>query len=197
MTLGSSPVDPDAFFTWTGKCITAWANVEDHLFEICLFSLGCTRDKAAIVYYKTPNLDARLSLTDELLRTVLPPRERESGGHDHQDVKYWNETRLTIIDMLSTRNRLAHHPVEQKKIVPVFIKPDGTQSTDAESEAVSSLMTFSWYESYVSEAEKLRGRHENLKPLTTPDLSSHRVEIESLKTRLEIFRVHVLPKYAK
>jgi hypothetical protein len=194
---GSSPVSPDDFFTWLGKCITSWAQVEDHLFEICFSSLGCTRHKAAIVYYRTPTLDARLKLTNELIRTVLPGRERKSGGHDHQDVKYWNETRSMIEHELSTRNRLAHHPIEQKKLVPVFIKPDGTQSTDAESEAISSLMTVSWHESYVSEAESLRGGHENLKPLTAPDLSRHRVEIEQIITHLQIFRAHILPKYVK
>ncbi len=56
----------DEFFTWLGKCITAWAQVEEHLFEICVHSLGATRHRVAIVYYRTPTLRARLDLTDEL-----------------------------------------------------------------------------------------------------------------------------------
>ena len=55
----------DEFFTWLGKCITAWAQVEEHLFEICVHSLGATRHRVAIVYYRTPTLDARLQLTNE------------------------------------------------------------------------------------------------------------------------------------
>lgn len=141
-------------------------------------------------------MEARLTLTDELIRTILPPHERESGGHDHPDVKAWNDIRLEVIRLLPTRNRLAHHPVELKQVVPVFVNPDRTPSTDMESEAISRLMTVSWHESYVSEAERLRGRHDHAKPLTAPDLSSHLVHVEAVIARLKVFRSNIIAKYA-
>jgi hypothetical protein len=98
----------DEFFTWLGKCITAWASVENHLFEICVSSLGTTKHRAAIVYYRTPSLDARLELTNELVLTVLPARER--------DVKIWDNIKKEIKSLSPIRNRLAHHPVEQRQI---------------------------------------------------------------------------------
>jgi hypothetical protein len=189
MLLGSSPVSTEDFFTWVGKCITSWAGVEDHLFEICVQSLGATKQRTAIVYYRTPTIDARLKLTDELVRTVLPRREKEDGGHDHADVKIWESLRKKIVDLLPIRNRLAHHPVTNKKIVP---EPTGD---DAVSIAVSRLTTLSWYESYVSDAERLRGGHEKAKPLMAPDLSNHRIAVEMIINELEIFRTHVLSKH--
>jgi hypothetical protein len=175
---------PDDFFTWLGKCITSWAQVEDHLFEICAFSLGSTKERTAVVYYRTPTIDSRLSLTDELIRTVLP--RKESGEHDHADVIIWNNIRKEIIAALPARNRMAHHPVTYRVVGPV-----------TGSLAAQDLLTFSWYESAVSDAERLRGRHEDAKPLTAPDLSYHRVDVETLITKLNLFRTHVLAKYAK
>ena len=63
---------------WVGYCITPWADVEEHLFEICGKALACAKERAAIIYYKTPTVDARLSLTDELARSVLPKPKRKA-----------------------------------------------------------------------------------------------------------------------
>lgn len=180
----------DEFHMWIGKCITAWAKVEEHLFDICVKSLGTTQQKAAIVYFRTPTLDTRLKLVDELVRTVLPKRERKDGGHDHEDVKTWNKFRKQIGEILPVRNRLAHHPVFQKAIGPL---PPPIYS----SAAATDLFTFSWFESYMSEPEQLRESDKELKPLMTGDLSSHRIETELVITNLEIFRRHVLSKYVQ
>ena len=182
------------FFTWLGKCITAWAQVEDHLFEICLHSLGATKPRVAIVYYRTPTLDARLKLTDELVRTVLPARDPPDGGHDHPDTKKWSQLRRQIAELLPVRNRMAHHPVTYKDLgrmqvlgIAGFVSGEG----------VALPVIASWYESDVSEAEKLRGKHEDIKPLTAPDLSRHRVSVESIIKQLDLFRARVLSKYPK
>jgi hypothetical protein len=190
MIMGSSPIDTDAFFTWVGKCITSWAEVEEHLFEICHHVLGSTRHRTAIVYFRTPTIDARLNLTDELLLSILPRKDRPSGGHDHVDVKTWNEIRKGIIALLPTRNRLAHHPVIEKRLWPEL-------KEDYAGSAAVSLLNMPWYESYVSDAERLRGRHEDIKPLTVPDLSTHRVDVALIVTQLHRFRTNVLSKYAR
>lgn len=64
----------EEFLMWIGTCITAWAKVEEQLFGICEHCLGARTDRAAIVYYRTPTIDSRVLLVDELVRTVLPKR---------------------------------------------------------------------------------------------------------------------------
>jgi hypothetical protein len=88
------------FHMYVGLCITAWAKVEEQLFRMCARCLGTSDELAAIVYYRTPNMDTRLKLVDELLRAVLPKRKRKSGGHDHPDVKKWNTLRSNLEDLL-------------------------------------------------------------------------------------------------
>jgi hypothetical protein len=175
----------DEFFTWVGKCITSWAQVEEHLFEICVTTLGAERHRVAIIYYRTPTLDARISLTDELARTVLPRRDPPDGGHGHPDTIMWGDVRRPIVGLLPVRNRLAHHPVTHKELGPAL-----------SLQGWAMPIISSWYESYVSEAEQLRGKHENIRPLTAPDLSRHRAEVEALIQHLNLFRARVLPKYA-
>jgi hypothetical protein len=131
-------------------------------------------------------------LVDELIRTVLPERERKDGGHDHDDVKIWERLCKEIGALLPIRNRLAHHPIQNKQLIQVALP-----GAEPISGAAADLLTFSWYESYISEAERLRGQHENIMPLSTVDLSAHRVEIEMIITKLDIFRSSVLSKYVE
>jgi hypothetical protein len=167
--------------------------------DLCIV-FGQHARQAAIVYYRTPTLDARIQLTDELIRTVLPERHEQQGGHDHEDVQTWNRVRKEIADILPIRNRLAHRPVSNRTVFHGVLP--GATPLDPEAVisgvgAVADLFRFSWFESYVSEAEKLRGRHEDIQPLTTPDLSTHRVDVARAITLLEMFRKHVLSKYVR
>src|SRR5437016_10623279 len=95
-----------------GNCITEWANVEAALFAICWRCLGCTNVKAAIVYYRTPTIEARMTLVDELVKSILPKKGRRSGGHDHPDVSRWNNIEKEFRDLQTIRRRIAHHPVQ-------------------------------------------------------------------------------------
>ena len=61
----------DEFNKAIGQCITQWALVEEELFQICWRVLQCALEHAAIIYYRTPNLDARLSLASELVESDL------------------------------------------------------------------------------------------------------------------------------
>jgi hypothetical protein len=158
------------FHMYVGFCITAWANVEEHLFRICARVLNTAEERAAIVYYRTPTLDTRLQLTDELVRTVLPKRTRKSGGHDHPDVIAWNDLKNDIKNELSTRSRIAHNPVSDRRFLP----------PPKEGELRGLLHLYSWLEIYVSDAEKLRGRHDDIQPLRVDDLSSHCTTVQRL-----------------
>ena len=60
--------------------------------------------QCAIIYYKTPGLEARFSLTDEIVRSVLP--KKRPGGHDHPSVKVWDNAIKVRHDLLSMRRRI-------------------------------------------------------------------------------------------
>jgi hypothetical protein len=100
------------FFELLGRAIVAWSYVDDELFRIfseCLYQ-GAS-EQAAIIFYRTPTLDARIKLTDEIVRSILPGRARRSGGHDHLSVKQWRSLLNEIEALLVIRRSLAHHPV--------------------------------------------------------------------------------------
>jgi len=60
-------LESDEFHMWVGYCITAWAEVDDVLFCIFRDCVGPS-EQCAIIYYKTPGLEARFSLIDEIVR---------------------------------------------------------------------------------------------------------------------------------
>jgi hypothetical protein len=63
--------------------------VDDELFRIFRDCVG-PYEQSAIIYYRTPTLNARLGLTEEIVQSVLPKRPKKSGGHYHPSVKAWN-----------------------------------------------------------------------------------------------------------
>src|SRR6266478_5137133 len=62
------------FLMWVGYCITTWADVEEKLFDVVWKCLQCPKEQAAIIYFRTPGLDARVTLADELVKNILPTR---------------------------------------------------------------------------------------------------------------------------
>jgi hypothetical protein len=173
------PSPHDEFLQWIGICIISWAWIEECLFEICAWSLGTSKDRAAIVYYRTPNLDARLSLTDELVRAALP--QPNSSGHDHPDVKQWDTLHKQVSKLLPTRNRIAHHPVAARS----------TQT------GLGLLSTTTWLEIYISDNERFRGKSKNLPPLRLDDLTDHHGKVQEILGRLLRFTSTVLPKHTR
>lgn len=183
------PMSPhEEFLMWIGTCITAWAKVEEFLFEICDRSLATSRERAAIVYFRTPTLDARISLVNELVLTVLPKRERKSGGHDHPHVETWNDLRLDMIALLKIRNRIAHHPVQAHEVNIL---------TSANILDTPDLLATTWLEIYASDGERLRGRSEDASPLTVQDLIRHGRSVFEIRQRLHKFISTALPKHAE
>jgi hypothetical protein len=146
----------DDFHMMIGYCIAEWAKVEDELFRIFHAALQCPKEQAAIVYYRTPQLEARITLTNEIVHTILP--KHISGAHPHDDLKFWDDiVKKKIHDLLSTRRRIAHHPVEIQRVAI----PDMDESPE------------SWFEIYESQNEQLRGRSADKSPLLIDDLRAH------------------------
>lgn len=173
------------FHMAVGYCITAWADLEEQLFKICAKSLGSSDVAAAVVYYRTPTLDGRLKLCDELVRIVLPPKTQKVGGKDHPGVAAWKKLRKRAEDLLRTRSRIAHHPVNQ---FTISIKNLATGKIEYESSEL---------ENYVSKQEQLRGRSAHLRPLLLADIEDHHVAVRRLARSLERFYNDRLPKHAQ
>ena len=167
----------DEFYQLIGKCIKEWANVEQKLFELCVFALNAPRTQAAVVYYKTPTIDARLTLTDELVRVILPKKERPDGGKDHKWVVTWAKLYTDIKDLLPERNLLAHAPVREVETVQTLLSLTGEMR-------ISTLA--SWLEIVMSEGEKLRGKADK-PPIRAQHLKSHLEAVKLLAARISVF----------
>ena len=178
---GSTGLDTERrrnqFYQLIGKCIKEWANVEEKLFDLFVFVLDAPRKQAAIVYYKSPTIDTRLNLTDELVRAKLPERIRKNGGKDHPHLVVWTKLNTAIKDLLPPRNQLAHAPVREVEKIE-------RRASLASGDVFATLAT--WLEIVESKGERLRGRGEK-KPIRTKDLTTHLKEVEDLSVRISVF----------
>jgi hypothetical protein len=166
------------FYMLVGLCIKEWAKVEDELFRICEFALNAEPQLASIVYFRTPNIDARLTLADELLRVVLSER-------DGTKLQIWTEIRKEIETLLPTRNLLAHAPVRQElypdtpddPALRIEVGPDGIKRQILRSVEVM------WVET--SEHERLRGKGE--RSIVDAALSHHLTSVQAAAAKLGTF----------
>jgi len=162
------------FLFYLGLAITEWAHIETELFHICAGILRAALEHVAIIYYRTPTLDARLSLTDELAKSKFPKPARISGGHPSPEEKKWNALIGEIRDELAIRRQLAHSPA-----APTL----ETRPTD------EFWIADIWFSSYISNMEKLRGgKAANTKPLKIDDVKNHIGRLGKLVSRLNDFR---------
>jgi hypothetical protein len=163
------------FYELVGLCITAWAAVEEKLFDICEHILRTERRYVSVIFYRTPTITTRLELTEELLLLALPQRKRRSGGHDHPSMREWKQIKKEIGRLLPERNALAHDPVTLKihppTTLPLF---PGRMLSSTETLEVST-----------GEREKLRGQGE--KRVRDSQLVQHLTEVKSVTERLSAF----------
>jgi hypothetical protein len=180
--------ESDEFHMMLGYCIAAWADVDDLLFRIFRDCVGPTL-QCAIIYYKTPGLEARFSLTDEIVRSVLP--KKKPGAHDHPSVKTWDKTIKVRQELLAMRRRIAHHPVTMqiKYSSPSMfgVTPLGRMRLGASVERISSSP-----ELYATQHEKLRRRSADLPALRLKDLEDHLIAVGALADGLLRFLIEVL-----
>ena len=172
------------FYKTLGLCIAEWARVDDALFRIFRDCLG-PHEQSAIIYYRSPSLDARFGLTNEIVRSVLPKRQRKSGGHDHPAVKAWVAAHAGYKDLLAVRRRVAHHPVGMM-----------VQGMGALGLLVGEPPD-AWFVIDVGQHERARVKESNLKAMTISDLHRHQVAVANLRDRLHGFLQGVLIKHAQ
>jgi hypothetical protein len=170
------------FHMLMGNAISNWARVEAYLFKICRAALGATSQRTAIVYGRTPTLEARRLLINDLLETTLPVRS-QNGGTEHPDTREWKDITESMKNLLPTRNRIAHRPMEPH--IDWEEKADGGVGK-AEF----------WFEITTSEHERERygGPKDSL---DTTDLENHIRAVWELKERLGDFYVNRLPTHAQ
>jgi hypothetical protein len=166
-------VSRDEFHMWVGYCITAWSQVEDRLFQFCWNTLNCEPELAAIVYFRIPGLDGRISLANELVTAVLPSREKKNGGQDHPMVKAWSSIIKDTRAMLNVRRRLAHQPVQ--------VLPYSYDVPLRCNDPIGPLNRTEYgvlHFTHPSDAERLRD--ENSAPLYLKDLQVHKARLEQI-----------------
>jgi hypothetical protein len=175
------------FFEILGRCIAAWASVDDELFRIFRECVG-PHEQSAIIFYRTPGLDARLNLADEIVKSAFP-RPDQSNAHPPLGVKAWNALVSKFKDLLHVRRRLAHHPVGQG-----WPSENGTALVGS-SEIGGSMLNeplYSRLEVDVGEHERARRSSASLKPLTITDLNQHLSSVRALANALNDFLRDVL-----
>jgi len=194
MTRKKAPpwMHPNAeFHMYVGFCVTAWAKVEDQLFALCTDSLGTSKKRSSIVYYKTPSLESRISLVDELVETVLPARPKDART-DHPDVTTWKKILADVKRLLADRRQIAHSPVSVKHdITSIDPKTAGAGISGEFRDVMPSL------ELDFSMGERLRGKIKKRPPLRVDDLSIHGVAVQSAANAIKQFREVVLRPHLK
>ncbi len=175
------------FYELLGRCISAWAIVDDELFRIFRDCVG-PYEQSAIIFYRTPGLDLRLHLTDEIVRSVLPKTEKRSGAHPHKSVKIWSKLIVDFESLLSVRRRLAHHPVSLKYDEYFSFG----QTSFGTAPFYSGQPPQRRLQVQASDHERLREKSAKLSPLTKSDLSNHLSSVRKLANSLnEFLREHV------
>jgi hypothetical protein len=170
--------DEQAFFAALGKAITRWADLEAVLFEITATILDCTRERAAIVFYRTPTIDSRLTLTSDLVHSFFP--RHEPGEQPDPRIKRWKDLQAEIKENLPIRNHLAHHPVGP--VVDIYETPDGKGPKFEVKPA-----------SYRSASEHLRKRERSPDILGINEVEAHTAIVSRIVTDLRNFRRQKVP----
>ena len=93
---------------WVGLCLTRWGLLDEIVFKIFHEILHTETKLAAIIYYKSPSLDTRLNLCDELVAAAFPYL---AGKPKPQIIRMWNGIREALRKLTPVRNALAHHNV--------------------------------------------------------------------------------------
>jgi hypothetical protein len=180
------------FYMHVGLCITAWAEIDEKLFEVFHDVMSTPQELSAIVYYQCPILSIGLELVDAVLATILPKRSRKDGGHHHADTRAWMAIKKRIDGLSGTRSRIAHQHTKSgvglryagtDEVVPI---PIG-QSIPLDQ---TKFETAFWLSA--GQHERLLARHANAKPLKIAELKSHLSEVQEAAKAVAQFRTSKL-----
>jgi hypothetical protein len=174
----------DEFLRLIGLCITAWSRIEAMLFDLCQHALGASSQATAIVFYRTPTLDTRINLCDELLRTILPTPERKNGGHEHMLAGEWRRIKKTLQDLMPERNFMAHKGI-MHDADPIIVEIGANRAR------IMNPNRKTWFELHLGN-EKMRPVDKRITNLKIGDLKRHHAEVKKAFERLIAFEGGVL-----
>ncbi len=163
-----TPTDPledrhHAFYYWIGRCITDFASIEEILFDICSIVLNTRSTQiASIVFYRTPSIDSRTTLVDELLSAMYPTM---SGKHSNEIIKSWDAVRKEIVELVPYRNAMAHQSTALKREGQIDIIEGKNGEMELDFSARREYFTVE-----VSKSEALRGRKLKVEKVTEHEL---------------------------
>jgi hypothetical protein len=167
-----------------GYCVAEWSNLDEWLFRIFQSCVGAP-EQCSIVYYKIPGLEPRLSLADEIVKSILPKPDRKSGGHQHVSVQEWNGVRKNIEKLLSIRRRIAHQQVAGEIAVHYTLLADPLGSNKSTPNPPPEIVP--WFAIYMSQSESLRGKLPEIAALKEPDLIEHAKSVQAETENLAKF----------
>ena len=133
-----------------------------------------------------------IKLTDELVLSLLPKRTRKAGGHDHTDVRAWKKVIEGHAELLGTRRRIAHHPVDTRLDVR-----SGTIGVGAIGLMAIGVAPVPSFEIYASAQERLRSKEADQRPIGIDDLKNHRLRVNQLNDKLRQFLARTFSPYAR
>jgi hypothetical protein len=171
----------EEFHAAMGRCIATWAVADQVLFEIFQYCVGPPK-QCAIIFYKQPGLDQRLTLTTEIVLSLLPQPTKKDGGHPHLGAKAWKEIDKKFHDLLAVRRRIAHQNVRA--------------DTTHEQAEMETIVRFA-FEILPGYGEQLRGRSDDHAPLGIDALIRHDQDVARLVQALFRFQRRKLRRHVQ
>eukprot|EP01036_Dinobryon_divergens_P050706 gene50706-67883_t len=91
-----------------GRAVSEWAFADEELFKIFRDCIG-PYEQSAIIYYKIQSLDTRMSLTDDIIRSILP--KTKNGEQDAPSLIAWKAIKKAFTALLRQRSLVAHQQI--------------------------------------------------------------------------------------
>ena len=138
---GLSPGEVE-YHLLTGLVVDAWERVEDELFRLCGWALDARPEQVAVIFGCVPAVDARLAVTDGLLRTAFDtpssgsvPRNRPVAG--------WAKLCSRISALIAQRQPLMGEAARGELhradgVVRIITLSDGTTARVARASALAA-----------------------------------------------------------
>ena len=155
------------FFASLGDSITAWAAVEQKLFDLFQIALGADREKSSILFWAIPAFSMRLSYTSMFVTHCL----KTDANKKTKAQKIWNALQQDIENLRAVRNKLVHQPHLEDEIIP----------TNDESDVEMIIMKTDMI------IPNSLDKRQKFKPIELSALLSHKKEVSSILGRLKYF----------
>jgi hypothetical protein len=162
------------FYASLGECITSWAAIERELFELFHRALGVEcrwqtksrknpdKEKSALLFWTFPTFGTPLSYTSMLVTYCL----ETADGSKTKPQKYWKKLRDDLEELHSFRNKLAHQPTAENRVIE---DDEGTVLIWAKEMIIPNKLD----------------KKKSFKPIEQADLDAHLLSVSAICRKLE------------